>query len=40
MTVVGSLVLTGRDPPPKTVTVFICGELAFGKTTTVTVIGG
>ncbi len=38
--VVGSLALAFPEPPPDTLTWFICGELALETTFTVTVIGG
>lgn len=37
---VGSLVMLGADPPPVTCAWFTCGDVAAGRTFTVTVIGG
>jgi len=38
--VVLSVALAVADPPPDTLTEFICGEVAFAATFTVTVIAG
>jgi len=37
---VESFAFADADPPPDTVAAFICGEVAFAATFTVTVIGG